>query len=392
MAVTAGSVKAPVAPGRLGQPVEPEEMQAYLQLLDEWLRARRDELDQLDDAALRVQRTREVTSDLTLSMAIWQAVSDRNKRLLEVWDGGRVMRREREQLAALVWGRLDEATAGGLTVSLPEACRLSDALVGQLRVKLAFDPAADAQLSRVKAARAGIERLRDQILLEPPAARQQWSTAWQALASRLADAGARAQRGADIGGLIGPLEHEIARMERDLIVGNAQRREALDALATARSMRASIEQRQAELTALVDRTVRLVQPAPRYAVPDVAALGPVPATPAAINEYLDKLERVSRAIGFAENEYREALDEHDDLLALLDALVVKAKGLGVADLEDVRLAEQQARAVLSREPSPMPLARQLVTTYQSWTDTSSTQTVSAHGARSAREANGRERA
>ena len=35
----------------------------------------------------------------------------------------------------------------------------------------------------------------------------------------------------------------------------------------------------------------------------------------------------------------------------------------------VLAAERQARTVLSREPCPMPLARQLVTTYQSWTDT-----------------------
>ena len=363
------SVKAPVAPGRLGEAVEPEAMQAYLQLLDEWIRTRKDELNELDQAAMRVERSAELTSDITLSMAIWQAVSDRNRRLLEVWDGGRVMRQEREQLASLVWGRLDEATAGGLTVSLPEACRLSDALASQIRVKLAYDPAADAQVSRVKAARAAIERLRDQLMLEPPGIREQRSQAWQALATRVADASARAQRGADIGGLIEPLEHELARMERDLIVGNAQRREAVGALATARSVRAALETRQAELAALVEKTVRTVQPAPRYAVPDVAALGSVPSTPAAINDYLDKLERVSRAIGFAEKEYHEALDEHDDLLALLDALVVKAQGLGVADDEDVLAAERQARAVLSREPCPMPLARQLVTTYQSWTDT-----------------------
>ena len=369
MSLSMTSVKAPAAPGRLGEPVDAEEMQRYLQLLDEWLRARRSELDELDQAALRVERTAEVTSDLTLSMAIWQAVSDRNRRLLEVWDGGRVLRQQREQLAALVWGRLDEAAAGGLTVTLPEACRLSDALAGQLRVKLAFDPAADAQVSRVKAARASIERLRDQLMLEPPGIRQQWEPAWQALAARVADASARAQRGADIGGLIEPLEHELARMERDLIVGNAQRREALDALATARSMRAALERRQEALAELVARTVRLVDPAPRYAIPDVAALGPVPSTPAAISEYTKKLERVSRAMGFAEAEYREAVDEHDDLLALLEALVVKARGLGGGRDADVQLAEQQARAVLSREPSPMPLARQLVTTYQSWTDT-----------------------
>lgn len=373
MALPLSSVKAPAAPGRLGEPVDVEQMQAYLQLLDEWLRARRDELDQLDEAAMRADRggeaDRSLTSDLTLSMAIWKAVSDRNARLLEVWDGGRVLRKEREQLASLLWGRLDEATAGGLQVSLPEACRLSDALAGQLRVKLAFDPAADAQVSRVKAARAAIERLRDQLALEPAGVRAQWNDRWTSAAARVADLSARAQRGADIGGLIGPLEHELARMERDLIVGNAQRREALGALATARSMRASLEKRQADLTALVERTVRTVTPAPRYAIPDVAALGPVPATPAAINEYLDKLERVSHAIGFAEQEYREALDEHSDLVALLDALVVKARELGVADHDDVLAAEKQARAVLNREPCPMPLARQLVTTYQSWTDT-----------------------
>lgn len=344
-------------------------MQAYLQLLDEWLRARRSELDELDAAALGSERRAELTSDMTLSMALWQAVSERNRRLLEVWDGGRVGRTEREQLSSLLWGRLDTAAAGGLTVSLPEACRLSDALASQVRVKLALDPAADAQIARVKSARAAIERLRDQILLEPAGARERAAEKWKALATRVADVGARAQRGADVGGLIGPLEHELARMERDLIVGNAQRREARDALATARRMRTRLEQRQADLAELVERTVRTVQPAPRYAVPDVAALGPVPSTPAAISAYLDRLERVSRAIGFAEKEYAEALDEHDDLLALLEALVVKARAIGVADQEDVRLAEQQARAVLGREPCPMPLARQLVTTYQSWTDT-----------------------
>jgi hypothetical protein len=368
MPLSVSSVRAPHAPGRLGSPVEPDEMQRYLQLLDEWLRARRSELDELDAAALSSDRRAELTSDMTLSMALWQAVSERNRRLLEVWDGGRVMRQEREQLSSLLWGRLDEAAAGGLTVSLPEACRLSDALASQIRVKLAFDPAADAQIARVKSARAALERLRDQLMLEPPAARERGAETWKALATRVADVSARAQRGADVGGILGPLEHELARMERDLIVGNAQRREARSALETARSMRAALERRQATLTALVERTVRTVSPAPRYAVPDVAALGPVPSTPAAIADYLERLERVSRAIGFAEHEYTEALEEHDDLLALLDALVVKAGALGVAGQEDVRAAERQARAVLLREPCPMPLARQLVTTYQSWTD------------------------
>jgi hypothetical protein len=43
-------------------------------------------------------------------------------------------------MSTLIWGRLDAATASGLSVSLPEACRLSDALLSQLRVKLGLDP------------------------------------------------------------------------------------------------------------------------------------------------------------------------------------------------------------------------------------------------------------
>ena len=39
------------------------------------------------------------------------------------------------------------------------------------------------------------------------------------LDTRTADVAARAKRGADVGGLLGPLEHDAARAERDLIVG-----------------------------------------------------------------------------------------------------------------------------------------------------------------------------
>ena len=56
---------------------------------------------------------------------------------------------------------------GGLAVSLPEACRLSDALAGQLRTKLALAPGADAAAARISELRAQLERIRDQVGLEP---------------------------------------------------------------------------------------------------------------------------------------------------------------------------------------------------------------------------------
>ena len=62
-------------------------------------------------------------------------------------------------------------TSGALAVSLPEACRLSDALAGQLRQRLSLDPAADANAARVKDLRAALDRLRDQVALEPDSSR-----------------------------------------------------------------------------------------------------------------------------------------------------------------------------------------------------------------------------
>ena len=83
----------------------------------------------------------EVTDDITLSMVLWKAASDRYEQLKSVWDSGRVGPAERERLATLIWGRLDATNlhASGLSMSLPEACRLSDALAAQLRVRLGLE-------------------------------------------------------------------------------------------------------------------------------------------------------------------------------------------------------------------------------------------------------------
>ena len=91
------------------------------------------------------------TGDLLLSMALWKAVADRHDLLVATWDSGRVG--QTELRAALHPGlgparrhpgtrRLGAAhrdvpsSSGALAVSLPEACRLSDALAASLRARL----------------------------------------------------------------------------------------------------------------------------------------------------------------------------------------------------------------------------------------------------------------
>jgi len=374
---------APTAPGRLGQPLQAAEAQTFLLALDDWVRARRIELDEVDAAALAAGRGDEITSDMLLSLALWKAVQERYQLLNATFDGGRVGPVEAERLSALIWGRLDGtldptllATAAqvgrdlsaGLAVSLPEACRLSDALAGQLRARLALVPGADASAARIKQLRAQLERVRDQIALEPSSTRPAAGTTLERLERRLDDATERARRGADVGGLLPSLEQDATVFERDLIVGNAQRRAARGELLAAQELRADLIARAAALTTLAATCVRSVDPAPRYAVPDVEALGPVPNTPSAIGDYRQRLDRVSQALTLAQGKYAAALAERTQLVDLLDALHAKAAAHGLADQADLAASEKQTREVLGREPAPMAVARSLVATFQSWLD------------------------
>ncbi|GAA4803198.1 hypothetical protein ACFQ0K_12280 [Nocardioides caeni] len=359
---------APVAPGQLGDALDPAVIQTYLGALDTWVRVRRSELAELDEAALAVGRGGELAGDMSLALALWKAISDRYQLVFATWDGGRVLRQERERISTLIWGRLDGAAElpGGLAVSLPEAGRLCDALTGQLRSRLALVPGADAASARVRDLRAQLERIRDQVALEPALTRDAAVDRLAGLMARLQDLAARAERGADVGGMVGPLEAEATTFERDLIVGNARRRDARDQIISARELRADLEARASALAKLAATCVATVDPAPRYAVPDLDALGPVPVTGEEIGPYLQRLDRVSQALELAQHAYADALAEHAQLVDLLDAYAAKATASGVADRPDVVHAQQAARDLLERRPCPLEIARQLVATYQTW--------------------------
>jgi hypothetical protein len=279
-----------------------------------------------------------------------------------------VLENERLRISTLVWGRLDGASdlPGGLAVSLPEACRLSDALAGQLRTRLSLVVGADASAARIKDLRAQLVRVKDQVLLEPATVRDAAEKRLGELAERLARITERARGGGDVGGMLEPLEIDATTYERDLIVGNATRRDARDRVIGARDLRADLEAREAALEQLAARCVETVDPAPHYAVPDVDALGPIPNTPDALGPYLERLDRVARAMTLAQEKYAGALAEHTELVDLLDAYVAKARTLGLADRADLTESERQARDVLARRPAPIAVCRQLVTTYQTW--------------------------
>jgi len=384
------SATAPAAPGRLGQPLVALEALRYLEALGAWRDQRKAELDLLDQAALEAPDQTAFTGDMLLSMALWKAVADRHDLLLATWDSGRVGQTELERLATLVWGRLDAAmvsrptastaatpagspaAAGALAVSLPEACRLSDALAASLRARLGIDPSqADIQ-ARVRTLRASVERVRDLVAREPAQAHAAASSMLARLDARVADVLSRVQRGADVGGLLGPLEHDAARAERDLIVGASNRRADAHDAARAKALRAELEARGAALRDLAARCVAQVAPAPRLAVPDVSALGPVPTDPAAVDAYLVRLDAVGRALTVAQGAYASALSERDELRGRLGAYAAKAASLRAAsgseldaagDLEEL---ERRGVDTLDREPVDLDRARALVAAYQAY--------------------------
>ena len=366
----AGQTTAPVAPGGMGSALELQAAQVYLDELGQWRDARRRELDELDRAALQSPTGSSVTGDLLLSMALWKAVSDRYDLLAATWNSGRVGITERMRMSTLIWGRLDAATASGLSVSLPEACRLSDALLSQLRVKLGLDPSGIEITERIRQLRAQMERIRDQIDLEPAGAGQQQAALEQSrLARRLKELAEKAGRGGDVGGSLGPLEIEAATFERDLIVSGARRRDAAALVQRAREQRADLEAREVALRSIVDDCVRRVDPAPRYAVPETAALGPVPNTLGELESYLRRLDQVSRAMTIAQTAYAKALHDHEELDSRLEAYRAKAVAKGVAEVPDVARTYDLARSVLDQRPSRTVLAEQLLTVYQTYLQT-----------------------
>ncbi|MFL6168349.1 MAG: hypothetical protein ACJ711_01640 [Ornithinibacter sp.] len=383
MISTTQGATAPTAPGRLGQPLVASEALHYLEALGTWRDARKAELDAIDEAALGAADSVAYTSDLLLSMALWKAVADRHDLLVATWDSGRVGPTELARLSTLVWGRLDamagstpsagvggaSAVPGGaLAVSLPEACRLSDALAASLRARLGLDPSEADQQARLRSLRASVERVRDLVDREPAQNHTAASSVLDRLDARTADVLARAKRGADVGGLLGPLEQDAARAERDLIVGASNRRADAHDEARARALRSELEARGAALRDLAARCVAEVSPAPRFAVPDVSALGPVPTDPAAVDAYLVRLDAVGRAMTMAQDAYATALSERDELRLMLGAYAAKAgdqRAPARSSQADADLAELRRRAgeTLDREPVDLVRGRALLAAY-----------------------------
>jgi len=368
---------APIAPGRLGDPVGVQEAFVYLRDLGVWRDQRKAELDALDAAALASSEADAFSRDMLVSMALWKAIADRYDLLSVTFDSGRVGPTEAARLSTLIWGRLDVApgsaaakiapsTSGALALSLPEACRLSDAMASSLRARLSLEPSGAEVGTRVKDVRATIERIRDQIMLVPAGVdREAARDLLERLDRRLTDVTERAKRGADVGGLLAPLEFDASGTERDLIVGAGQRLDDAKDAQRAADLRQELLARSAAVSGLVDRCVAQVSPAPRLAVPDVRALGDIPAAADDVDAYLAKLDAVSRALTVVHTAYSGALAERDEVQGYAGALTAQVRAAGVSD-PDLEHLRTRLDTVLAATPTDMTTARALLAAYEAY--------------------------
>ncbi|WP_036921717.1 hypothetical protein [Propionicicella superfundia] len=356
----------PTAPGAIDRPGTPEEVMDYLGQLGDWLMERRQELSAIDAAVLRSPDRAALTADMALVLSVWQAVKDRYDALLTTWDSGRVGQQELLAISALLWGRLEGRPGDPATVavSVPEGCRMVEALTNQLRQRLQVGPNAAQYAARIAGLRAQIDRIHDQIGLEPPAQQPSARAIEERFGSRLAAIIEKFSRGGDIGGVLSALEVDAARFERDLLVTQGKRRQSLELLGRARKLAAELAERQAALTELVARCIATVTPAPTYAVPQVSALGPVPNTPDKLDAYLGRLEQVDKAMDVVHEAYTAALADRDGLELAFQRLRLQTPAPGALT---VAIGDVAARSLAER-PCPVRVAGHLVDAYKASLD------------------------
>ena len=178
------------------------------------------------------------TADILLSMALWKAVADRHDLLLATgtpagsarpsasgsprWSGaGWTPASTRGWPVPPPAGVPGSGRAGGVAArGLPAVRRAGRVAAGAAVGSTRPTPTSPRGCARCA---PQVERIRDLVGLEPAGARRERRPRCShRLDGRVADVAARAQRGADVGGLLGPLEGEAARAERDLIVGAVQ--------------------------------------------------------------------------------------------------------------------------------------------------------------------------
>src|SRR5690606_35658563 len=244
---------------------------------------------------------------------------------------------------------------------LPEGARLVDALVAQLRERLAIDPSTVKLVARLRQVRAELVRCEDLARAMKDA---EVTERVEALAKRQARLLAEASRGADVTGPLGELEADAARAHRDLLVTTSRSGELRRDRERAVELRDALAARRPVLLELEARCRREIARPPRLAVPDPNNLGEPPNDRAGVDAYLARLDAAARAVDAAESAYAAPLRERASLRYRLAQAQSQAQAHCRDSSPTVQAGWGEASDAVSATPCDVDLARALVAQYE----------------------------
>lgn len=167
---------------------------------------------------------------------------------------------------------------------------------------------------------------------------------------------------------------DLAEVRAELEAGAAERTALLSRWASVADDVGRANEREDEVRAVVQTCRDKVHPVPNVAVPSVSALGqpepidalsarPWPAVRAVIVPYLDRLERVQRALEEVAARHLAVLTRRDELRGLLQAFRDKAGAHGMAEHPSLEPVYEAAETVLWSAPCDVDAAAVLVSDY-----------------------------
>ena len=362
----------PAPPGSLTAPPGARTVLLYLDEIRRWRADLHAALASLDRRAAASSAPDGFTADLTLAISLAESIDRRTDELITAWDSGRVGPAELSHIAQLIWSRLPDPLGNPSAFTLGEATTLASALESRLAARLDADSiAGSGAADRIAPLRETLKRCRT---LSETLGRRGGEA--DELASAL-DAALRGEGGPKaLGAEVTRIADAAEVLERDLIKETSLR-------TTVESDSADLRQRVAALH-VTEQRVRAaavlchdkIAGPPRLAVPDVDALGPVPAVPdgsrqagtwkaakATLDSYRARVDQVGAALAEAGRRFEAPLAERAELRGLAEAYRAKAAAAGLVEEPALDHGFQQIRSVLWQAPCDLAAARPLVESF-----------------------------
>lgn len=331
---------------------EAAQMRAKLADWTAWLDRQTDRLLALDERA-KMSGTAADQGDVAAAFVARKAIADRLAAVEPLID------KNRREASTLMAKPVTDALGGPVGKDIDDAARLLEAIVGAVEQRLdVTEQQQEVDVAKSQAIEADLQ-VAERLAGELGEQVNQVALLRQQQAARR-----------DLDGVAVTAKKVRAALEQN----DRERQRILASFSVAADRIQRLADRERDVRELQARCVDKILRAPRLAVPSVAALGggPDPAQVAAmpwkaaraqIEPFVDRLDRVERALDEAAARFAAPMTERDDLRGLLEGFRSKAGANGFSEDPSIEPLYRQARELLWAAPCDLDAARPLVDQY-----------------------------